>query len=340
MSSSPTDERFQRLLDDASRKDITAAFDLAKRLFGYAGVPGVADNPERMSVREDLIVNIVSHGIDARSRAAGADQPYRVLDACCGPGGLASHLASNLSGGAKNLAYVGIDHSSKFINDGRKKHSKFPTKLKSVEFELREVWNLKSLAEPSFNLVVLSNTLHELSPHRFPELFSCFNEIIDKASGQVCVIDMQELPIGAPEAIAINWKLEELEAVLRSGGFAVVPSKYQKSVGVLCVVVKYSESVDRVAMLREIRNQLQKKLTAFANDRAEAAAVAAESNDNLMNWIVVTGSTARCAEELLLVDAEIAKSAAVSGAEPVVGAPSTQSAPVPRKRQPSSKPKK
>ena len=155
------------------------------------------------------------------------------------------------------------------------------------------------------DLVVLGNTLHELPPHRFPELFEAFNQVIDKDVGRVCVIDMEELPLDEPEAVAINWKLEEVEAFLQAGGFEVAPSNHPKSVGVFRILVKHTSKLNPFGMLKEIRSQLRKKLQLLIQERAELSEDPSADDDELLNWIVLTGSIARCAEELLLVEQQI-----------------------------------
>jgi ubiquinone/menaquinone biosynthesis C-methylase UbiE len=299
MADKPNDEPFRRLAEDLRRVGLEALLSLQDRLRRYAGMPGVADETTRTGIREDAVILAIADLLGAHPRPQ-----FRVLDACCGLGGLASHLANNLSGPADRVAYLGIDQNSQHIGRARKL-TVAKNKLHSVEYRIGEVWHLPVEWHSTIDLVVLSNTLHELPPHKYPELFAAFNKVIADDEGRICVIDMEELPVGEPEAIAINWKLEEVEAVLRGGGFEVAPSKFAKSVGVFRVLVKHTKNINPGGMLREIRSQIRKKLATLTQDRAESAEEAYADDDSLLNWIVLTGSVARCAEELLLVEQRI-----------------------------------
>ncbi|MFN0052937.1 MAG: class I SAM-dependent methyltransferase [Planctomycetales bacterium] len=295
----PIDEAFRRFAEDVRRTGLDALLSFQERLRCYAGLPGIASESDRTAIREDAIILAVSDLLSTHPRPQ-----LRVLDACCGHGGLAAHLANNLSAGASRVAYLGIDQSSKHIARARRLPL-VPEKLHSLEFRLGEVWHLPQEWHATVDLVVLSNTLHELPSHRFPELFAAFNGVIVPNEGRVCVIDMEELPVGEPEAIAINWKLEEVEAILSAGGFKVTPSNHPKSVAVFRIVVQHAEKIDSLGMLNEIRSRLRKKLAIHAQERAEAVEEAYVDDDSLLNWIVLTGSVARCAEELLLVEQRI-----------------------------------
>ncbi len=299
MAAKPNEEPVRRLTEDLRRLDFEALLSLQECLRRYAGLPGVADESTRTAIREDAIITAIADVLGGHPRPQ-----FRILDACCGVGGLASHLANNLSGGANKIAYFGIDHSSQHIGRARKV-TIAKGKLHSVEYRVGEVWHIPLEWHSTVDLVVLSNTLHELPPHKYPELFSIFNKVITEDVGRVCVIDMEELPVGEPEAIAINWKLEEVEAILREGGFEVAPSNHPKSVGVFRVLVKHAKNIDPVGMLKEIQSQLRLKLANLARKRAEWAEEAYSDDDSLLNWIILTGSVARCAEELLLVEQRI-----------------------------------
>lgn len=299
MADKRIEEPFRRLAEDLQRTGVEALLSLQDRLRRYAGMPGVADESMRTAIREDAVILAISDVIDGHPKPE-----FKVLDACCGLGGLASHLANNLSGRSKRVAYMGIDQNAQYIAKARKTTGA-KDKLCSVEYRIGEVWHLPIEWQGKIDLVVLSNTLHELPPHKYPQLFEAFNKAIDVENGRVCLIDMEELPLGEPEAVAINWKLEEVEAFLQAGGFQVAPSNHPKSVGVFRVLVKPAEVLNPLAMLKEIRIQLRKKLQLLALDRAELSEDVYADDDELLTWIVLTGSIARCAEELLLVDQHI-----------------------------------
>jgi SAM-dependent methyltransferase len=300
MPSKSSEDPFRRLAEDLRRNNLEALLSLQDRLRRYAGMPGVADDSSRTAIREYAVILAIADLLDLHPRTQ-----FRVLDACCGKGGLALHLANNLSGKASKVAYLGIDQNSQLIGTARKSIAA-KAGLHSVEYRIGEVWHMPVEWHSTIDLVVLSNTLHELPPHKYPELFSIFNQVITQDVGRVCVIDMEELPLGEPEAVAINWRLEEVEAILKAGGFEVAPSNHPKSVGVFRAVVKHAKVVNPLGMLSEIRLRLRKKLSTLAQERVEFADEVYEDDDSLLNWVVLTGSVARCTEELLLVEDRIA----------------------------------
>jgi ubiquinone/menaquinone biosynthesis C-methylase UbiE len=299
MADKTNEELLRRLAEDLLRNNLESLLSLQDRLRRYAGLPGVADDTNRTAIREDSVIMAIADSLDTHQRAQ-----FRVLDACCGLGGLALHLANNLSGKANKVAYLGIDQNAQFIGRARKSIIS-KAGLYSVEYRIGEVWHMPVEWHSTVDLVVLSNTLHELPPHKYPELFAIFNQFINEDVGRVCVIDMEELPLGEPESVAINWRLEEVEAILKAGGFEVTPSNHPKSVGVFRVVVKHAKAVNLLGMLNEIRLRLRSKLKALVGERAELTEDLYEDDDSLLNWVVLTGSVARCTEELLIVEDRI-----------------------------------
>ncbi|MDQ3674719.1 MAG: class I SAM-dependent methyltransferase [Gemmatimonadota bacterium] len=300
MAERPREESWRRLIEDATRVGFDALLSLQERLRRYAGMPGAVDETGRTGVREDVVISGIADFLGSHPRDA-----FRVLDACCGYGNLAVHLANNLGDRANRVAYFGVDLNAQHIHRARRPHPD-KRKLGGAAYRVGEIWDLPGEWRGTMDLVVLSNTLHELAPHRFPDLFESLNSIIAADVGRICVIDMEELPPGDPEAVAINWKMEEAEAILKAGGFEVSPSKYPKSVGVLRVQVKQAASIDHRGMLGEIAIHLRKKLGSLARDRAELDGQFYEDDDSLLTWIVLTGSVARLAEELLLVEQRLA----------------------------------
>ena len=218
MADKPGEEPFRRLTEDLRRISLESLLSLQDRLRRYAGMPGVADETTRTAIREDAVILAIADLLGDHPRPQ-----FRVLDACCGLGGLALHLANNLTDRASKVVYLGIDQNAQHITRARKLQAA-KSKLHSTEYRVGEVWYLPVEWHATIDLVVLSNTLHELPPHKFPELFEALNKVIAPDVGRVCIIDMEELPLGEPEAIAINWKLEDVEAILTAGGFEVTPS--------------------------------------------------------------------------------------------------------------------
>ena len=138
MADKPNQDMLRRLTEDIRRADLEALLSLQDRLRRYAGMPGVADETTRTAIREDAIILAISDLLGEHPKPE-----YRVLDACCGLGGLAFHLAKNLSGRSNKVAYLGIDQNSQHINKARKTTG-VKDKLHSVEYRIGEVWHLPS----------------------------------------------------------------------------------------------------------------------------------------------------------------------------------------------------
>lgn len=306
MGDNQVEDLYRRLVEDRKLLDLDAMRSLQDRLRRYVGTPGVAEESSRTAVREDLVISAIADLLESHPRPE-----FRILDACCGLGGLALHLAKNLGDRADRVVYLGIDQNFRYVNRARKLAFETGT-LGSVDFRIGEVWRLPTEWGGGIDLVVLGNTLHELPPSRFPELFEAFNNVITADVGRVCVIDMEELPAAEPEAGAINWRLEEVEAFLTAAGFAVAPSNHPKSVGVFRVVVKRAERIDREAMLKSIKSRLRGKLDRLLQGREVLPEEPYKIDALLLEWIIVTGSIARCAEELLLVERRLEALAAAA----------------------------
>jgi hypothetical protein len=61
-------------------------------------------------------------------------------------------------------------------------------------------------------------------------------------------------------------------------------------------------------MLSKIHFFLRSKLLSLTQNRQELAEDVFEDDDAMLNWVVITGSIARLAEELIMVERRIEKS--------------------------------
>lgn len=300
MSQGELPPNWDQLRADLERVGLVSLTNFRNNVRKYAGKPDVASMTTRTAIREDSIIQTIADELKSHARPQ-----YRVLDACCGVGGLATHLASNLSEQSARVGYLGIDQDKQNILKARQINLK--SRLHQVDFRLGEVWYLPAEWHGSVDLVVLCNTLHELPPSRFPELFTEFNRVLNTDTGHVCVIDMEQLPVSDPEEVAINWHRDEIEAILRAGNLEVTVTSHPKSVGVFRAMIKHTNSVNAVAMLRQIQTALRSKLRRLIAERENRDESIFEADEKLLKWIVQTGSVARCSEELLLVDDRIAE---------------------------------
>lgn len=269
----------------------------------YTGPPGVADESDRTAIREDAVIQEVGRLLAERPGGV-----VRVLDACCGYGTLARHLLTGLGAeAAGRVEYFALDASGSCVNRVRKQ-TEVTAAFARFECRLRDAWDCPQEWAGSVHMIVLTNALHELPPHRFPELFDGFNRLLVPDHGRVCVVDMEDLPAGEPEAVAINWTRGEAEQFFRAGGFQATVTAHPKSVGVFQALVRQTANRVKVPeMLGELTRLLRAKLKAAVGIRTGLDEGFHSDAELLIRWVVLTGTIARLAEELLAVEARIAE---------------------------------
>jgi hypothetical protein len=153
------------------------------------------------------------------------------------------------------------------------------------------------------DLIVLNNALHEIPPRFFPSMFSVFNRLLNPSRGVVHIIDMESLPEDQPESIAITWKASEVEAFLAAAALPAVVTRHPKLTMVYQVQVRHQMSgVDESEMLKSLRLSLKTKLSEAVTNRQQLEADLFSDSVKLRKWIVATGTIARCAEELDIID--------------------------------------
>ncbi|MDB5308214.1 MAG: Methyltransferase domain [Gemmataceae bacterium] len=232
----------------------------------------------------------------------------RVVEVCCGYGTLARHLANGLGREARRVEYFGLDVDWGCVKRAMKNDA-YQADFRSYHCQVRDAWDCPGEWAGTAHLVVLNNALHELPPHRYPELFGGFNRLLVSGVGWVCVVDMESLPAGDPEAVAINWTRAEAERLLAAGGFKAGVSAHPKSrANVFLAQVEHATAeVDVRQMLTETREVLHQKLAAAVRQRQGIDDGFHEDTEQLMRWVVLTGTIARIAEEVLAVEVRLAK---------------------------------
>jgi ubiquinone/menaquinone biosynthesis C-methylase UbiE len=263
----------------------------------YASPPEPAPLGSRSSIREDAVVREV-----ARLLAETPDS-IEVLDACCGAGTLAKRILRGIEPDSRRVSYLAIDRDSASIDSIKSEADAFKGFQRFRPLQ-REVSDLHDLPSGSIDLVVLNNVLHEIQPRLYPEMFSEFNRLLRQSIGRVAIVDMEELPDDSPEAIAITWRGSELEQILHTGGFAPELSLHEKSTRVYQLHVRPVDgSVDRNAMRTQITALLLGKVPMIAAARRQVEARLAGGGGDLRQWLVLTGTLARYADELLALGA-------------------------------------
>src|SRR5262245_19329265 len=94
------------LSDDRTLPPDPEAQALGRYVRRYSGPPAAVGESARSSIREDAIIQAVGELLTAHP-----DEVIRVLDACCGNGALAKHLAGGLGDRARRVGYLAFDQS-------------------------------------------------------------------------------------------------------------------------------------------------------------------------------------------------------------------------------------
>jgi len=255
-------------------------------LRGYTGPPKAACDDTRSSIREDAAVREIARLL---GEYAG---PVRVLDACCGFGNLPRQVLRSMRADIDRISFCAVDRDTGSIEAIRSKIDLFNGFL-AFDLMQREVWDLAGLDSHTVDLIVLNNALREIPPSSYSKLFSVFNSLLRPDRGRICIIDMESQPVDAPESIAINWDGTEAKRFLAAGGFAPELTLHDKQTTVYQLHCRHSPAgVDGAAMTGELRALLEIKLHAALERRRNP------SRRNHQEWLVATGTVARCVEEL------------------------------------------
>lgn len=269
--------------------------ELGSFIKDYVGPPPAEELAARSSIREDTVIRELSRLLSESDSA-----PLNILDACCGVAGLADRIIQALGPKAGRIAYWAVDRDTACIETVRARQPEFAA-LHSITILQRELHDLVGIEPESIHLIVLNNVLHEIPPREFPQMFDRLNGLLEASVGRLCIVDMETLPEESPEAIAITWTGAETEELLRAGGLSPEVTIHDKSIRVYQAHVKRIVApIDKVAMRIAIRRSLEDKLRrAVAARRHLDAHLLTASVPTLRRWLVLTGTIARCAEELL-----------------------------------------
>ena len=260
----------------------------------YACSPEAVEEASRSSFREDTVIREISRFL--------SDHPHgtiHILDACCGQATLPKQLIKSISDRVGRIAYCGIDHNPNYIRSVEIEMRAAKQRFESFHCIAREISDLEGLPGYPFDLIVLSNTLHEISPATYPTMFTQLNSLLNPARGQVCIIDMENLPAEEPEAVAITWHGDEVVKFLKAGGLKASLSQHPKRVMVYQVDIKHTaDEIDESAMTAEIHAILNAKMVQAIDQRQEAQVSLVSKKADFRKWLVLTGTIARCAEEI------------------------------------------
>jgi SAM-dependent methyltransferase len=278
--------------EETMRRDALYETDLGAFLRDYAALPSPVNLDPRSSIREDIVVGELSRLLKER------EGMVKVVDACCGTGVLARRILLSLPEHAQRIHFVAFDGDKDCVRLVCAQDDEFRA-FNSFRCLLRDVCDGARLDIDNVDLVVLNNSLHEIPPRFYPEMFEALNTLLAPDRGQICIVDMEELPPEEPEAIAIPWNLAEVESILKAGGFKPWASPHEKLVPVYQTHIGRVQKVDGRAMKETIQQILRRKLEEAIKARRRIEANLLSGNDLHREWIVATGFVARCADEML-----------------------------------------
>jgi SAM-dependent methyltransferase len=260
----------------------------------YISPPDPEDCDDRSSIREDVAIREIGRMIHAKQGGK-----VRILDACCGLGSLPRRILRSISSGCSLLDYYAIDRDPACVEAMRTQAELFKG-FGSIRILQREVSDLIGFYSICFDLIILNNSLHEISPSQYPQMFQTFNKLLCKDVGEICIIDMVELPEENPEANAINWTGEEIKRILVAGGLDPQVTVHPKRTDVYQAHIQYVDrDIDEQCMKAEISGLLRSKIKIAVQKRKALGLDLFEAEyDIVRDWLVLTGLISRCAEEL------------------------------------------
>lgn len=137
------------------------------------------------------------------------------LDVCCGRMALLNHVDKHLKSKCRNVVYTGFDINVGYLRDCAilVNEKRLKDKLAGIDAKIGEVRDLRKIFHgKQYNLISLSNALHEIEPFYVADLFvECLDLCTD--DGVFVIVDMQNLI--EHEKYAVTWTDNEIEKILR-----------------------------------------------------------------------------------------------------------------------------
>lgn len=260
----------------------------------YASSPEPSELGARSSIREDVVVREITRTL---GQIPGT---IRVLDACCGLGATAAAVVRSPLVDKNRIEYVAVDRDTGCVRKLETGTEQF-TGFAQFQIVQRDICDLPDIQSGSIHLIILNNSLHEIAPHLYPAMFATFNRLILPMIGRICVVDMEELPRDSPEATAITWKADQVKDFLRAGGLTSEVSVHPKGTSVYQAHVHPAASVDQAGITKALVKILRRKLDDDVASRRSIEVRLGHTADEYKRWLVLTGSIARYADELIVL---------------------------------------
>jgi hypothetical protein len=271
-------------------KENIALGDFVRR---YFSTPVSQNVQERSSLREDTVIHQVTSLLDKVKKG-----PIHLIDVCCGHASLAWRIIESEPKRVGRICYYAVDQDPGCMEaiTGIDAFRKF----KAFELIQRLAWDLdRQKVKAPADLIVLNNALHEIPPHKYPDLFTTFNSLLQLGRGRVCVVDMESLPLEASESIAIPWSKPEIQAFLGAAGLRPSVSRHKKEGTTVCQAHfgHASQGIKGRAMIESLQALLKKRLTEAIVARQRVGARLRQESC-YSEYVVSTGAVARYVDEI------------------------------------------
>lgn len=181
-------------------------------------------NPERMLAQHQAAL-LILQGILADTKI----HELHWLDLASGRGQIIANLDKNISDTLrKKIRYCGYDIDNEHSRSAARLAAKMG--LASSEFVIGELSRVSSQLPPqhTYDFITLTNTIHEINPHRLAEILLCCIERL-APTGRLYIYDMDRLP--TPELGAVLWQASEIRSILSALVQSLGCSGYEPPVG-------------------------------------------------------------------------------------------------------------
>ena len=273
--------------------------DLSRHFEKYIGKPGIVDllkagEKPKLSYRHTSAKDRI-----ARFATVRPNETLRIADLACGHSPIALFLPDDEH--TRRIDYWAVDRSSDCIDglQNLKENGAF-NHFGNFEPHLADLKVfLESGNHAPFDIMLLNNTLHELPPSWFPEMFEAFTKRLHASNGMLFIVDMQALQSHEPEAIAINWSDGELRQILAAGGLRIpVVVEHSFGVRVVSAEIPVSWVVDKRAMREKILALLCQRLKKEMEPYSGRLRKFEDSLEHKKQWLHMTGTVTRLLHEI------------------------------------------
>ncbi|MEI7833105.1 MAG: class I SAM-dependent methyltransferase [bacterium] len=282
--------------------------EFAKYVREYLGAPSSAIWNNRTELREDLILACIGDIF----RKNTTKRPVKILDVCCGHASIVGHILQSFydstlkTSFTENISYLGLDQDEIALGKAREHYQVNEDKFHKLSFVKENVVDLSPRFPDNdkYDIIIIANCIHEISPSYYPKLFTTFNNLLEPESGVLYLIDIEtSLPESAPECQAIVWTRTELTEIINSGGWEAVSTLHPKTKAkVMSFKLEHIKQIDEINLRTTIAKVLEKKLSAAIDNRNKIPSVGSYNLsynfEAMQKWIVATGTIARIAEEI------------------------------------------